>query len=434
MRIRRDVEQYAVAWLFGWPKEGLDNRRRELELTPQLIRLSRRYRRDLECRSIHAAAQRMALAMCFSRSGYRRNMMILTKCSLQAVRHAVGSHRKMIGGIPATKIALGRKYVLEDPVRSGAATRKDAHAAAGLDILTPEEFPDALKKGEPTPSAGSLQVLLSKPDIRPRDGNDELIKGLEKPKTLGGPDSRHAIDEMYAELYANSPWLQETIGWMWRQHLEMLKADHPHLWMPPFVLVGPPGSGKTYLLQSLARMSDLPYIRIDMSGLTANFALSGLEGGWNGARPGEPVSALARNDVANPIILLDELEKAGQAGNAASPYDAMLPLLQRETARDFRCPAIRAGVDLSHVIWAAAANSVDNLPAPLLDRMTVLQCDLPKGSQLRELVERRIGELAVDRAVIERVILEMQLGRLSLRGLDRIERELRRIDGAEPLH
>lgn len=129
---------------------------------------------------------------------------------------------------------------------------------------------------------------------------------------------------------------------------------------------------------------------------------------------------------------MDEIEKSRANSGAPDPLLALLPLLQRDSAARFRCPALRADLDLSHVTWTMTANELGRLPAPFLDRITVFHCSVPKGKHLRHHLEQRFGDCAADHSVIDRIAHELEAGRLSLRGLGRLEEQFRRIDRGGP--
>ncbi|MEI4488259.1 AAA family ATPase [Frigidibacter sp. MR17.14] len=254
-----------------------------------------------------------------------------------------------------------------------------------------------------------------------------LRQSLAKPQALKGPETRDAIDLLYARLFEESPWLRGPIEWMWQRHLDCLDDPDRALRLPPLLILGPPGCGKTHLAQRLAALSGTASARVDMSGAAAPWSVAGGEFGWRNAGPGIAVTTIARSGTANPLILLDEIEKAG-ATHAGDPLNALLPLLQPETARTFRCPWLEAPVDLSHLSWVLLGNGIGRLPAPLLDRLAIHEVGYPDGRDLRALVEHRLGAVAADPSVLETAARALKAGRLTLRGLGRIEAEFRRID------
>jgi ATP-dependent Lon protease len=109
--------------------------------------------------------------------------------------------------------------------------------------------------------------------------------------------------------------------------------------------------------------------------------------------------AVARTGTANPLMLVDELEKAATRADHGRLWDALLPMLEPETARHYQDPAFQTEVDISHVSWLATANSVANLPGPLLDRLRVLEMSAPGEAHLEALLGPILAGIATDRGL-----------------------------------
>lgn len=268
-----------------------------------------------------------------------------------------------------------------------------------------------------------------------RREHEPIIAGLSRDKTWGGWRTEHEVHEGIAALYAETPWMSELLTWIMHSATASLRETPSRLRIPPVLLVGPPGCGKTHLATRLAEIAGLPARRIDMSSMQSGFALVGSEAAWSNSRPGEPVSMLAEQDVANPVLLLDELEKCAANKSASDPLQSLLPLLQRETAVNFRCPSLQREIDLSHLNFIMCANGItERIPRPFLDRVTVFHVGYPDEDHLRNFIERRFASLAADEEVIETIIGNMADGRLTLRGLSRLEESFVRKRDAPLLH
>lgn len=258
------------------------------------------------------------------------------------------------------------------------------------------------------------------------DVRERFRESLSGFKRLAGPADRDTVDLIAAQLFGESPWLREPISWIWQRMLDAVERRVVGLRLPPLLIVGPAGCGKTHLATLLADSAGVPSARIDMSMLQTGWPIVGLEHGWKNAGAGTPARLIAQTHAANPLIVLDEIDKATASALAASAHDALLPLLQSDTAATFTCPYAEARLDLSHVNWIALANTTDSLPAPLLDRFSVLRVPAPKGADLHQLVERKFGPDA-DAETVRLACAEMEAGRLSLRSLDRLAAEFRAI-------
>ncbi|MCE6967284.1 AAA family ATPase [Cereibacter sphaeroides] len=250
-------------------------------------------------------------------------------------------------------------------------------------------------------------------------GRDAMRTELAKPKRLAGPRTRDAVDELFARLFSESRWLQPPIEWAWQRALDAV-ADHGALRWPPFLLVGPPGCGKSRLAERLGQLAGLPVSRIEGASLTGSFAVGGSDFLWANAHPGEAVRLIHASGAANPLIVYDEIDKGQTSSSGGDPRQALLPLFQRSTAANYRCPFLQAPIDLSFVSWILTANSLDGLPPPLLDRVTVFEVGYPRGIDLKHLVLGALEGLEIDERVITRIVTEIEAGNMSLRGLERL--------------
>lgn len=161
--------------------------------------------------------------------------------------------------------------------------------------------------------------------------------------------------------------------------------------MGPILLQGDPGLGKTYFVKQLADLLGMPYFEISLATITASFTLSGGSLQWAEGTVGELAKIIARSPVANPIVLLDEVDKC-MNDVRYNPSNVLYSLLEPHTAKRFKDEALELELDLSHVIWICTANYPEWIPAPIRSRMRTFEIRLPGPKEMERVVTHMYGQ------------------------------------------
>lgn len=171
----------------------------------------------------------------------------------------------------------------------------------------------------------------------------------------------------------------------------------------PLLLSGPPGGGKSRFVRRLGELLGVHVWRTDGS-RSDGAVFGGTDKRWYSAEPCHSFLAIAQAKHANPMILVDEIEKAATRSDYGRLWDALLGFLEPETAARYPDPALQVNLDLSAVSYVATANGVDPLPTPIRDRFRVIEFPKPKAADLDALLPAIIADIAVERGLDARWI------------------------------
>jgi ATP-dependent Lon protease len=188
------------------------------------------------------------------------------------------------------------------------------------------------------------------------------------------------VPEM-AALYDQLPNFADALDDI-RRHVALAQDGGDGLEVTPMLLLGPPGIGKTHFARQLAELLGTGMNLVPMSSMTAGWLLSGASSQWKGAKPGKVFEALVDGQYANPVIVVDEIDKAS-ADAQYDPLGSLYSLLEHDTATTFMDEFAEVAIDASQVIWIMTANDERCIPEPIMNRMNVFEIDAPSQEQAR---------------------------------------------------
>jgi len=199
---------------------------------------------------------------------------------------------------------------------------------------------------------------------------------------LTTPSSTDALSPLVEEC----PNFAEVLDDLTR-YLALAHAGDAGFNVMPLLLLGDPGVGKTHFAKRLAKVMQTECELISMNALSAGFVITGSSASWKGAKCGKVAERLVRGHYANPLVVLDEVEKAS-GSTQSDPLAALYQLLEPETSRAFRDEFIDVEIDASQIFWVLTANSTEGIPTPLLNRMAVYEVPVPTREQAAGIAQR----------------------------------------------
>mgnify|MGYP004636571537 CR=1 FL=1 len=284
----------------------------------------------------------------------------------------------------------------------------------------------------------------------PKESEEKVLKEIKKLDKLSPNMPEYTILLNYVDQILDLPFSEKSVDTEdINKAKEILDEDHFGLQKvkerileylsvikltgkikgPILCFVGPPGVGKTSIAKSIARALDRKFVRMSLGGVRDESEIRGHRRTYVAAMPGRIIYAMQRSNTVNPVFLLDEIDKIGK-DIQGDPASALLEVLDPEQNNSFRDRYLEIPYDLSEVMFITTANTLESIPAPLLDRMEVIEI----GSYTEEekvciadryLAPKQIAENGIDKDRIEftedgiKKVIENYTSEAGVRNLER---------------
>jgi ATP-dependent Lon protease len=210
------------------------------------------------------------------------------------------------------------------------------------------------------------------------------------------------------------------------EYLAVLKLKED-MKAPILCFYGPPGVGKTSLGKSIARALNREFQRFSLGGIHDEAEIRGHRRTYIGAMPGRILRSMKKSGKSNPVMMLDEIDKVG-SNHRGDPTSALLEVLDPEQNDSFSDNYLELEYDLSRVMFIATANSLDTIPAPLRDRMEIINISGYTLQEKREIAKQHL----IPKQITENGLKEDQI-KITTQGLDKIIEQYTRESGVRSL-
>ncbi|WP_127942997.1 MULTISPECIES: endopeptidase La [unclassified Mycoplasma] len=306
------------------------------------------------------------------------------------------SVRKTLDGQQKEFLLRERMKAIKEEL--GEISSKDTEIEDWKKTLEDKKYPgevrakalEEIKKYESTPPiSAEANVIKSYIEL--------IIKLPWKTFTVDNEDiqkTKHVLDKYHYGLKKVKERILEYLA---------VKINTKNSHAPIITLLGPPGVGKTSLARSIGEAIGREVIKVSLGGLRDEAEIRGHRRTYVGAMPGKIIQAVKKAQTSNPVILLDEIDKMS-SDYKGDPTSAMLEVLDPEQNRKFQDHYLELEYDLSQVMFIATANYLENIPAPLIDRVEIIRLNQYSSEEKLEIAKQHI----IPRTIMENGLTKKQ--------------------------
>lgn len=292
-------------------------------------------------------------------------------------------------------------------LRTQACRWFDMRASLWLSAAEIDNLPARLSEDlvQPTPYSGPTRVVIERWPPQHAHTDLEVFKALAKPVPLRGGDRDFVgiVDRLKREF----PWMGNAIDRVADDLALCSLAPQPWIRIRPLLLVGPPGSGKSRFARRLAEMIGTGCQLISASGSSDDRSLVGTAHAWGNREPGAILQLMLASGAANPLIIVDEIEKAGGSPHNGDVRRSLLGMIEPETARQWVDECLQTACDLSGVSWILTANTLEPISKPLLSRVAIARVGLPGADAIDGIIDAMRVDIASELGLDIQVLPEI---------------------------